>query len=300
MKISVVGVGRVGTATAFSLVARAVPHELVLVGRTKDRTIGDAHDLQHAAAFVRPMRVVAGDVADTAGSDVVILAASAASGTVSDRREQADPNARLLREIVPPLASASPRAVFVVLTNPVDVCTYVTLRSSGLPPGQVMGSGTLVDTARLRAHLAREVGINAQDIRAYVLGEHGESQFPALSVASVGGLSLDRKDEAMRQIVEEARDDGHRVVRAKGYTNYAVALSATMICEAIREDASTILPVSALIDGYKGVSDVCLSLPCVVGRGGVLRVMPVDLDDEEVDQFRRSASVVRGVLDRLD
>jgi L-lactate dehydrogenase len=275
MKISVVGVGRVGTATAFSLVARAVPHELVLVGRTKDRTIGDAHDLQHAAAFVRPMRVVAGDVADTAGSDVVILAANAASGTFSDRTELAGPNARLLREIVPPLASASPRAVFVVLTNPVDVCTYVTLRSSGLPPGQVLGSGTLIDTARLRAH-------------------------PALSVASVGGLSLDRKDEAMRAIVEEARNDGHRVVRAKGYTNYAVALSATMICEAIGEDARTILPVSALIDGYKGVSDVCLSLPCVVGRGGVLRVLPVDLDDEEVDQFRRSASVVRGVLDRLD
>jgi L-lactate dehydrogenase len=166
VKISVVGMGRVGAVTAFALVARSVPHELVLVGRTRERTTGDAHDLQHAAAFVRPMSVVTGDVADAAGSDIVVLAASAASGTFADRLEQARPNARLMAEIVPPLAAALPRAVFVVLTNPVDVCTYVTLRSSVFPPGQVLGSGTLIDTARLRSHLACETGINAADIRA--------------------------------------------------------------------------------------------------------------------------------------
>ena len=301
MKISVVGMGRVGAATAFSLVVRGVPHELVLVGRSRDRTLGDAGDLLHAAAFVRPMtgrgRRGRGHPGqrhrDPVGERRLRRGHRRPDGP--GRLRMRDCSARSS----PPLVERSPRAVFVVLTNPVDVCTYVTLLASKLPPGQVLGSGTLIDTARLRSLLAREAAINAMDIRAYILGEHGETQFPALSVASVGGLRLDRKDEAMKAIVEETRSGGHEVARAKGYTNYAVALSATLICQAIDDDARTILPVSTLIDGYKGVRDVCLSLPCVVGRGGVLRVMSVDLDDEETAQFRRSARVVREALDRV-
>ena len=300
MKISVVGMGKVGTAVAFALVMRGVPHELVLVGRTRAKSLGDALDLQHAAAFVRSMRVGAGEAADTAGSDIIIIAASAPQeGPVTDRLALAGPNARLLRELVPPLAALSPKAVLVVLTNPVDVCTHVALRASGLAPGQVLGSGTLIDTARLRSLLARDTAINALDIRAYVLGEHGDSQFPALSVASVGGLRLDRHDATMDAVVAEARAGGYQVAREKGFTNYAVALSATLICEAINDDARTVLPVSTLIDGFQGVADVCLSLPCVVGRGGIHRVLSVDLDPAEADQFRRSAAIIRAVLDRV-
>jgi L-lactate dehydrogenase len=299
MKISVIGMGKVGAAAAFSLVIRAIPHELVLVARTKEKALGDALDLQHAAAMVRSMDVIAGDAADTAGSDIVILSLSVPQGPITDRLELAEPNGRLLREVVPELASLSPKAVFLVLTNPVDVCTYVTLRASGLPSGQVMGSGTLIDTARLRSLVARETGISARDIRAYVLGEHGDSQFPAMSVASVGGLRLDRGGKAMDSLVDEARHGGQRVTKQKGYTNYAVALSATLICEAIAEDARTILPVSTLIDGFQGVRDVCLSLPCVVGSGGIQRVLSVDLDAEECEQFRRSASIVREALERV-
>lgn len=243
--------------------------------------------------------MIAGDAADTAGSDIVILALSVPQGPITDRLELAEPNGRLLREVVPELASLSPKAVFLVLTNPVDVCTYVTLRASGLPSGQVMGSGTLIDTARLRSLVARETGISARDIRAYVLGEHGESQFPAMLVASVGGLRLDRGGKAMDSLVDEARHGGQRVTKQKGYTNYAVALSATLICEAIAEDARTVLPVSTLIDGFQGVKDVCLSLPCVVGSGGILRVLSVDLDAEECEQFRKSASTVREALERV-
>lgn len=299
MKISVIGMGKVGAATAFSLVIRAIPHELVLVARTKEKALGDALDLQHAAAMVRSMEVIAGDAADTAGSDIVILALSVPQGPITDRLELAEPNGRLLREVVPELASLSPKAVFLVLTNPVDVCTYVTLRASGLPSGQVMGSGTLIDTARLRSLIAREAGISAEDIRAYVLGEHGDSQFPAMSVASVGGLRLDRGGKAMDSLVDEARHGGQRVTKEKGHTNYAVTLSATLICEAIAQDARTVLPVSTLIDGFQGVRDVCLSLPCVVGSGGILRVLSVDLDAEECEQFRRSASIVQEALKRV-
>ena len=299
MKISVVGLGRVGGATAFALVARGVPHELVLVGRTRESTLGDAVDLLHAAAFVRPMDVIAGETADTADSDIIVLAVSAHSDTAGDRLASAGPNARLLREVAPPLAEASPRAVFVVLTNPVDVCTYVVLREAGLPPGRALGTGTLVDTGRFRALLSRETGINAIDIRAYVLGEHGESQFAAMSTASAGGVRLESGGAAVRAVIEEARAGGHLVARYKGYTNYAVALSATLICEAIAADAHTVLPVSTLVEGFKGVRDVCLSLPCVVGRNGVERVLAIDLDDEETRQFRHSAAVIRAVIERV-
>ena len=299
MKISVVEMGRVGSVAAFALVARAIPHELVLIGRTREKTLGDAHDLQHAAALVRPIRVVAGDVADSAGSDIVVLAASAGGEAGGDRLAFAAANARLLREVVPPLAAASPGAVFVVLTNPVDIGTYVTLRATGLPPGRVLGTGTQLDTARFRAFLSRETGINTHDIRAYILGEHGESQFPVLSLASAGGVRLDPGDATVRGLAEEARQAGGLVLKHKGYTNHAVALTVATICEAIADDTRSVLPVSTLVDGFLGIRDVCLSLPCVVGRGGVVRVLAVDLDGGEADLLRRSAGILRAVLDQL-
>ncbi len=298
MKVSVVGMGRVGGATAFSLVVRGVPHELVLVGRNPARVAGDAHDLQHAAAFVRPMRILPGTLADAAGSDIILLCLSAPE-TFGNRLDSAGPNAQLLAEVVPPLAASSPEATFVVLTNPVDIATYVTLQISGFPPGRVLGTGTLIDTARFRALLGRATGINAHDIRAYILGEHGDSQFPALSVASAGGEPLALGDRPARALFEESRLGGHVVARAKGYTNYAVALAATLICEAIADDSRVILPVSTLVNGFLGVRDVCLSLPCIIGRRGIVRPLAIDLDDHEADQFRQGAALLRGILDRL-
>ena len=299
MKISVFGMGRVGGATAFALVARGVPHDLVLVGRTVEKTLGDAQDLLHASALGRPIQVRAGGVEETADSDIILLCASESKKTLGNRLEAAEVNAQLFEEIVPPLAQGSPNAIFVVLTNPVDVCTYVALRASKLPPGKVMGTGTLIDTARLRALLSRETGVNAADIRAYVLGEHGESQFPALSIASIGGERLESDTPSIRSLVDEARQGGEQVARIKGYTNYAVALSAAVICEAIANDSRAVLPVSTLVDGFKGVHDVCLSLPCVIGRSGVERVLAIELNDAETAQFRLGAGVIREVLDRV-
>jgi L-lactate dehydrogenase len=247
------------------------------------------------------MEVVAGDVADTAGSDIVILAVSAGTEDVSKGRAGlADANAKLLREIVPPLAEASPSAVFVVMTNPVDLCTYITLKASGLPPGRVIGTGTLIDTMRFRVLLSRQTGINAEDVRAYILGEHGETQFPALSVASAGGLRLEPQDSTVRAFAEEAREGGHHVARSKGYTNFAVALAATSICEAVAQDARTVLPVSTHVAGFKGLGDVCLSLPCVVGRQGVARILDVHLDPEETALLHRSAAAIRELIDRVE
>ena len=299
MKISVIGTGKVGGTTAFALVSRGVAEELVLVGRDRQKALGEAYDLLHAAAFIRPMRIRAGQTEDTANSDIILLAASVAPDVLDDRLASADANAQLLRDLVPPLAALSPKAIFVVLTNPVDVCTWVTLRASGLPANHVMGTGTLIDTGRFRALLSQEMGINAIDIRAYILGEHGQSQFPALSVASAGGVHLPHNDATIRALFEETRRGGHQVMRYKGYTNYAIAMSATLICEAINDNAHTIMPVSTRVDDFQGVSDVCLSLPCVIGRGGVERVLSIELSDDEAEAFRQSAAVLKEVQERV-
>jgi L-lactate dehydrogenase len=313
MKVSIVGMGKVGSALAFSLVSRGAVEELVLAARDPRRAAGDALDLQHAAVFSRPVRVRAGELADAAGSDVIVLAASsaearAAAATVAAggpepaggaRLTMALPNARLVGELAPQLAAGSPGAVFIVITNPIDVATYIALKSSGLPAGRVMGTGTLVDTARFRAALSAELGIHANDIRAYILGEHGDSQFGALSVASAGGAPLGMPPERVRALAHETRRGGHEVVRYKGYTNYAVAAAATLLVEAVLQNTRIVAPVSTLIDGYQGVRDVCLSVPAVIGRGGVQRTLNVELDESEAAAFRESAAVVRQILDAV-
>ena len=303
MKISVVGVGRVGGALAFALVARGVCGELVLVGRDKESNRGEAYDLLHASAFIRPMTVTAGTAQESAGSDIVFICASADVEPKETRLELARPNAELLKKVIPPLAQASPGAVFVVLSNPVDVATYLTMKYGGLPRGRVMGTGTLLDTGRFRALLSQQTGINALDIRAYILGEHGESQFPALNVASAGGVKFGPGgiggDADVRRIFEQARRGGWQVVEHKGYTNYAVAMSGVLIAEAVAGDSRSVMPVSTYVEDFRGVSDVCLSLPCVIGRGGVERVLPVDLDEDEAFRLRASAAILRETLDGL-
>lgn len=298
MKISIVGLGRVGTATAFTLVTRGLARELVLVGRDRERAAGEAADLSHAAAFVRPIKVVAGEIEDVAGSDIVILTASARDQG-GGRLALAGENAAIFREIVPAIVRAAPNSILLVVTNPVDVMTYIALRSSGFTWQRVIGTGTLIDTGRFRSILSEAWGINSLDLRAYILGEHGESQFPALSVASAGGVRFDEHDAFVQKSAELARNAGHEVFRRKGYTNFAIALATAMIVEAIATDSHSILPVSTLIDGYLGVKDVCLSVPCVVGREGIVRMLPVDLNSIESELFRRSAALLRGVIDSI-
>jgi L-lactate dehydrogenase len=299
MKISIVGIGKVGSATAFALVTKGLCEQLVLVGRNPRSALGDAHDLMHAGAFVRPMNVIAGTTKDTKASDIIVFTASAPLTDTSSRLTVARDNAKLYRTLVPRLAKLSPHAILIVVANPVDLMTYLTLQLSGFPPSRVIGTGTLLDTARFRALLSRESGINVFDLRAYILGEHGDSQFPALSVASAGGMRFDEHDATVQRCFQTARRGGYQVVRHKGHTNYAIALATALIVEMIGDDLRAVAPVSVLVDGFLGVRDVCLSMPCVIGRSGVTRVLPVELNDRETSAFRRSAELLREVIDDL-
>lgn len=289
--------GRVGSALAYTLVLKELVDELVLVNRSRDRAEGDALDLQHAHMFLdHRIDIRAGEVADTAGSDVIALCASAPwKDTFTDRLDSAVANTRLFEELVPPLAKASPEAKLLVLSNPVDVLTWHTLRLSGFDPTRVMGTGTLVDSARFRELLSEQVGIHPADIRAYALGEHGDSQFLAFSRATAGGEPVEDSPDR-RAMFDQATRAGYEVFQKKGCTNYAIAMAAAHVIGSIVKDSRHTMPLSTLIDGYQGVSGVCLSVPVVVGSKGVTRWMRPDLNEQEAEAFRTSAKVIREAI----
>jgi L-lactate dehydrogenase len=217
----------------------------------------------------------------------------------SSRLAQAASNANLFAKLIPAVAQASPGAILVIVSNPVDVMTYLALQFSGFPASRVFGTGTLIDTARFRTLLAKSSGMNPDDVRAYIVGEHGDSQLPALSVASAGGVRFDEHDEKVLSMFQKARQGGYEVIAHKGYTNYAIAMATTVIVESIARNTLSVLPVSVLIHGYQDVTGVCLSMPSVIGRAGVVRTLPIELSVEEAEVFRRSATALRQVIDSV-
>lgn len=299
-KLSIIGTGHVGATTAFATVVRELVDSVVLVNRTREKAEGEAADLRHAAAFVgRSIRVRAGEIDDTRGSDVIVLTHSvpASKDTAFDRMALAEGNVELFRHWVPLLAQASPNAVMIVVTNPVDVMTYVTWKLSGFPAARVIGTGTLIDSARFRSYLSDHLQIHPDDIRAYILGEHGETQFPALSVAATGGRTLD-SDPMIESLFNRTRAAGINVYKSKGFTNFGIAMATAMVIESVIRDSRRTLPISTLLSGFQGVSNLCLSVPAIVGAQGVLRILNPALTPKETLQFQNSADAVRRVLSR--
>jgi L-lactate dehydrogenase len=298
-KVSIIGVGRVGATTAFHLTTQGVADELVLVNRTHETAVGEAMDLTHATGFMeRPIRVRAGQVEDTAESDIVVVTSSVPHPPDKpDRLLLAEGNARLMADLLPRLAHLSPTAIFIMVTNPVDVMTYLALQLTGLEPRQVIGTGTLIDSARYRSLLSQHWGVHPEDIRAYILGEHGDSQVRAQSVALTGGERLPDSEYA-EQAFRETIAGGYEIARRKGYTNFAIAMAVGLMVESILRDSRRTMPVSTVINGYCGVHDVCLSVPVVLGRSGVTRRFEPLLDESEQAAFRQSARIVRGAIER--
>lgn len=298
MKISVLGIDKVGSTVAFVLAEEGLAADLVLWNRNAAIARANALDIEQACAFT-PYRVAirAGGIEDTARSDILVMCASVPTPSqMVDRGELVAGNASLMRDLVPQFVALSPDAVIVNVTNPVDAMTWHILELSGFPWQRVIGTGTLVDSARFRDILSQQVGIHPLDIRAYILGEHGDSQFAALSIATAGGEHIDATP-ARYTMLDQAKQTAFEVLRTKGYTNYAVAMAVRSIVEAIVRDLCATLPVSVRIDGFCGVTDTCLSLPAVIGRGGVHFTLSPDLSAAEQEAFRRSAAVVRKAIE---
>jgi L-lactate dehydrogenase len=295
MKLSIIGAGHVGTTLAFTVSMRGFVRELVLVGRDRDRMEGEALDLSHGEAFFpAPAKIRAGEIPDTAGSDILVFCASTAFRGET-RLSLGPSNTRLLESLLPPLLDASPDALVLMVSNPVDVLTWQALRITGLPASRVFGTGTMLDSMRFRHLLSQEIGIHPDDLRAYILGEHGDSQFPAMSMASTGAEHIE-DTPFRRDLFRQAAGFGLKIFHLKGHTSYGIAVSTAAIIESIALDEKRTMPLSVRIDGFLGIDDVCLSLPVVVGRGGIEQVLHPNLDETESVAFRHSAGVVRKAI----
>ncbi len=299
MKITLVGLGRVGSTLAYTLLLRGLADELVLLDCKQEVALGESLDLRHAEAFTNhPMIVRPGQVDDTAGSDILVVTCSVPwNPAYTSRFDLGYDNLKLFREIIPPLAQVSPGAKVLVITNPVDVMTYHVIQLTGFAPQRVFGTGTLIDSARFRTMLSARLGIHPDDVRAYILGEHGDTQFPLFSMATAGGSRI-LGDETTQEIFREASRAGFDVVHRKGHTNYAISMAAALVVEAIVWDTRRTMPLSVLVDGFLDVHDVCLSLPVVMGKDGITQVLRPNLGDDEAAAFRRCAEIVRQGIDK--
>jgi L-lactate dehydrogenase len=304
-KIAVVGAGRVGSTLAYTLASSGVAREIVVIDANRSRAEGEAMDIAHAVPFYAPVSVRPGGLADAAGAAVTVIAAGAAQREGESRPELLARNVEVLRGIVTEVVRANPEGLLLIATNPVDALTFAALRLSGLPPAKVFGSGTVLDTARLRAELSAHYGVDARNVHAYVLGEHGDSELVAWSAASLANVQLDEycrltgmscTGQDMADIAARVRDSAYEIIRRKGATNFAIAAALTRIIEAVVRDQASVLSVSTLVEGHYGIHGVCLSLPAIVDRSGIRRVLAIPLSEEEVGGLRRSADAVRDAV----
>jgi L-lactate dehydrogenase len=305
-KIAIVGAGSVGATIAYACMTRGVAKQIVLYDTNRAKVDAEVLDLNHGLQFV-PMATIEGsdDVGITADADVVVITAGAKQNPGQTRLELAEANSRICRKLVPELMRLAPGAAILVVTNPVDVLTYVTLKLSGLPERRVFGSGTVLDSSRFRFLIARRCSVAVQNVHAYVAGEHGDSEIPLWSSANIAGIPLHewavmghgRLDVRERAaIFENVKNAAQQIIEGKGATNYAIGLATARILEALLNDESRVLPVSSLLSDYRGISDVCLSVPCIVNAKGVDEALQVPMNDAEITGLRNSADRIREAI----
>jgi L-lactate dehydrogenase len=307
-RVAVVGVGNVGASFAYALLLSGLAAEIVLIDSNRAKAEGEAMDLNHAVPFSHPTRIWAGDFADCKGAAVTVLAAGAGQKPGETRLDLVHKNYAIWREIIPRIVEQDRNTILLIATNPVDVLTYAAWKLSGLPAGRVIGSGTILDTARFRYLLSQHFAVDARSVHAFIIGEHGDSEVPVWSLANIAGMRLPDFCKAhgvsldaagMESIFVQTRDAAYRIIERKGSTYYAVAAGLMRITQAILRNQNTVLTVSSLIRDYYGIDDLYLSLPAVVNRRGVERVLRPELDPLEVEKLRRSARILRDTTGKL-
>lgn len=300
-KVAIVGAGNVGMTAAYAILQQGLVNELVLVGRNKESLVGEKLDLEHGMSFLPFAKVtITDDYATIADSDIVVITAGAAQKPGETRLDLAAQNLSIISTVIPQIVRNAPDAIIVLVSNPVDVLTYKAYQLAGLPKGKVFGTGTTLDTARYRFHLSEFLKVNPKSIHAYVLGEHGDSSFPVLSSASVGGQPITTfarfNPERAQKAYEKARDAAYKIIETKGSTYYGIGTVIASVVEKILRNARSVLPVSIPLHNYYGISGVSLSVPCIIGRNGVEDVLEIKLSWEEKQLLERSANNVKQFL----
>ena len=304
MKIAMVGVGAVGASAAYALMISGLAAEIVLIDVNERKAEGEAMDLMHGAPFVRPVRPRRGPYAACVAARIVVIPPGSAQRPGETRLDLVKRNADIFGQMIPQIVAAAPDAILLIVSNPVDILTYVSLKLSGLPASRVIGSGTVLDTARLRALVGQRLSVDPRSVHGYVIGEHGDSEVVVWSRATVAGLPVEdfchqrgiEYSPALRaDISTQVRRAAYEIIARKGATYYAIGLGIRHIVEAILRDENTILTVSTLMTGQFGMQDVCLSLPSIVDLSGVEGVLLPDLSPDELIALQRSATVLREV-----
>lgn len=302
MKIAIIGAGSVGTAVAYATAIQGVADEIVLYDLNGAKATAEILDLQHGLQFVPSVQVHGGDDLQACrDADIVVITAGAKQKPGQSRMELAGANAAITRQLVPQLVELAPACVLLFVTNPVDVVTYVAQESAavlGVEPARIIGSGTVLDTSRLRHRLATELSVAVSSVHASIVGEHGDSEIALWSTANVGGAPLAMTEPELDGLLHEIRHAAYRIIEGKGATNLAIGLSTARILAAIADDERAVLPISSR-HTFDGIGEVCLSLPTIVGRGGAVDVVDVPIDDHERAGLRASARAIREAIDAV-
>lgn len=310
-KITILGTGNVGASIAYTLTLDGMASEIVLVDINEQKAQGEAMDIMQGTPFCAPVNIYAGSYQDAAHSDIVIVTVGLARRPGQSRIDLAQANVDIIKLVMPEITRYAPDAVYVVVSNPVDIITYAILKTTNLAEHQVMGSGTMLDSARLRSRLANHVGLNSKNVHAYVFGEHGDTSLIPWSLATIAGIEMNRYctdmcsqhnrcgKEELKEIEEDVRTAGAKVIALKGATYYAIALSVRRICECILRDTDSVMTVSAMLHDQYGINDVCLSIPFVVGAQGIRRTIVPPLTDHEMQLLHKSADALKEVISQL-
>ena len=307
-KGAIIGTGEVGMACAFSMLIQNTFDDLVLIDPNPEKVEGEVMDLVQGLPFVEPVMVRVGTLRDCAEADIVIITAGSKSNPGERRLDYLERNFKIFQSLIPNLAQHCREAILLIVTNPVDVMTYVTWKLSGFPSTSVIGSGTILDTARFRYLLAQQLQLDPQSVHAYIIGEHGESQLPFWSQLNVAGIPLHNLDAALgtvndplqwNRIFEQVREAAYEIKKRKGATCYAIALGVTKLVQTILHDQNRVLTVSCHVNGLYGIEDVYLSLPAVVNREGISRIVQLDLSPLEEQQLKQSAQILRHAIEGL-
>ena len=309
-KVAIVGCGFVGSATAFALMQSGLFSEIVMLDADQAKAEGEALDISHGVPFSKPCDIYAGDYDDIADSAIIIVTAGAAQKPGETRLDLIKKNVGIFKSIIPEIAKRNFKGILLIVATPVDVLTYAAKQLSGLPDDRVFGSGTVLDTARLRFNLSDHLGVDPRSIHAFIIGEHGDSEFAAWSSANVSGVEISRfcemrgyfhdHDLAKENIADEVKNAAYDIIQKKRATYYGVAMATKRICEAIIRDEKSILPVSTIQHGRFGINDVALSIPVIVGKDGVESEIPFALNDEEMAKLRDSAKTLKEVIKSCD
>lgn len=308
-KAAIIGCGFVGSATAFCLMQSGLFSELVLLDANKEKAEGEAKDIVHGIPFVGQMKIYAGEYDDIMDAAVIIITAGANQKPDETRLDLVHKNVGIYKSIMPEIAKRNYQGILLIVSNPVDILTYTAHKLSGIPENRIIGSGTVLDTARLKYQLGEHLNVDSRSVHTFIIGEHGDSEIAAWSSANVSGIPLNdfcemrghyKHQESMERIAETVKNSAYEIISKKGATYYGIAMSVKRICEAIVRDEKSILPISRMMHNEYGVDEVVLSMPAIVGADGIETEVPISLSEEEEKLLQKSADTLKNIINTLE